>query len=452
MGIPADSEKKKEKKKNIVERFFLQNLVLIDRKFSLWIRGSFVLCTTYNHRNIMATFSLTKRWILCSTTVPIVSYLQLRKQQESSCRPLLRTQCDAVPVSSSQDTRTSVIASSSSSFGSHATYPANNPTEDRAVMYEDGGYRMATVFDGHGGWKVSEFASKTLVPLVLKKLSKLRTNQLLDDVMVDDVILSSFQEIENAYISSIEQAYQEGTGSVANVGSCVGMVLKKGNRLTVANAGDCRTVLGSEINVGGGNKYVATRLSRDHNARVPLEVTILKQQHPGEEDQVVRCHKHNPSACYVKGRLQLSRSLGDLYLKHHRFNAKEGQPRSMGRHIPHPYTPPYVSAIPDMTHVRLDPEHDRFVIVASDGVWDFLSDEEAVAIVGECIRQQPNIAQTATTKQQSIGKVAAEVLVEATLRRAAQECGMTYEALLSLPPGKQRRSRHDDTTAVIMFF
>ena len=27
-----------------------------------------------------------------------------------------------------------------------------------------------------------------------------------------------------------------------------------------------------------------------------------------------------------------------------------------------------------------------FVIVASDGLWDFLSDEEAVAIVGDCIK------------------------------------------------------------------
>ena len=392
----------------------------------------------------MATISLTKRFLVCSSTIPMASYLHLRKQ-ESFNRSW--THCDALSVPL-QDP--SVIASSSSSFGSYATYPANNPSEDRAVLYEEGGYRMATVFDGHGGWKVSEYASKTLVPLVLKKMSKLRSNQLLDDVMVDDIVLSSFQEIENAYISSVEQAYQEGTGSVANVGSCVGMVMKKGNRLTVANAGDCRTVLGSEI-ISGGHKYVATRLSRDHNARVPLEVTMLKRQHPGEEDQVVRCHKHNPSACYVKGRLQLTRSLGDLYLKHHRFNAKEGLPRSMGRRIPDPYTPPYVSAVPDMTHVRLDPNHDRFVIVASDGVWDFLSDEEAVAIVGECIRQQPPTSSTVTTKQ-SIGKVAAEVLVEATLRRAAQECGMTYEALLSLPPGKQRRSRHDDTTAVVMFF
>jgi pyruvate dehydrogenase phosphatase len=249
------------------------------------------------------------------------------------------------------------------------------------------------------------------------------------------------------------------------------MVVKRGNRLTVANAGDCRTVMGSQIN----NTYYATRLSRDHNARVALEVAHLERQHPGEDD-VVRCHKNNPSACYVKGRLQLTRSLGDLYLKNTRFNAKEGQPRAMGRHIPDPYTPPYVSHLPDMTHVRLDPQ-DKFAIVASDGVWDFLSDEEAVRIVGDCLSSGGAQGKSVPEKQLpgsgagsgtgsgigsgstgstgggvSVSDLAASILVEATLRRAADECGMTYEQLLALPPGKHRRSRHDDTTVVVLLF
>ena len=325
-----------------------------------------------------------------------------------------------------------VISHSSSLLGSRATYPANNPLEDRDVMIQDGEYRVGIVFDGHGGWHVSDFASKHLPPLVLKKLSKVRNSAATDDAVIDAAITSSFQEIEDAYIASIAHAYDNGFGSVAKVGSCVGMVVKKGNRLTVANAGDCRSVMGTLID----HDYYATRLSRDHNARVPLEVANLQRQHPGEDD-VVRCHKNNPSACYVKGRLQLTRSLGDLYLKNGRFNAKEGQPRAMGRHIPDPYTPPYVSHMPDMTHVRLNPQ-DKFVIVASDGVWDFLSDEEAVKIVGEQLQQS------------SGAQVAASVLVEATLRRAADECGMTYEQLLALPPGKHRRSRHDDTTAVVL--
>lgn len=363
-----------------------------------------------------------------------------------------RSRCDGAlaPTDLSAD----VISHSSSLLGSRATYPANHPLEDRDVMIEAGDYRLGIVFDGHGGWNVSDYASKNLPPLVLKKLSELRHGAA-DDAVIDEAIASSFQEIEDAYIASIANAYDNGFGSVAKVGSCVGMALKKGNRLTIANAGDCRSVMGSQLN----DTYYATRLSRDHNARVPLEVANLQRQHPGEDD-VVRCHKNNPSACYVKGRLQLTRSLGDLYLKNGRFNAKEGQPRSMGRHIPDPYTPPYVSHRPDMTHVRLDPQ-DKFVIVASDGVWDFLSDEEAVRIVGDCLsnNQPPHHAPGASRNSSSssssgasASEVAARVLVEATLRRAAEECGMSYEQLLALPPGKHRRSRHDDTTAVVLLF
>lgn len=295
------------------------------------------------------------------------------------------------------------------------------------------GYRVAVVFDGHGGWNVSNYASTALPPGVLKKLAALRSDA--DDGAVDAAVRAAFQDVEAAYVAGVEDVYSRGAGAVAKVGSCVGMVLAKGGRLTVANAGDCRTVLGSADH----GAYYATRLSRDHNARVPLEVVLLQRQHPGEEADVVRCHRDNPSACYVKGRLQLTRSLGDLYLKYPRFNAKEGQPRSMGRRIPDPYTPPYVSHLPDMTHVRLDPTRDKFVIVASDGVWDFLPDEEAVAVVGRCLDESGGSADAA-----------AAALVEATLRRAAVECGLTYEQLLALPPGKHRRSRHDDTTAVVM--
>jgi serine/threonine protein phosphatase PrpC len=34
---------------------------------------------------------------------------------------------------------------------------------------------------------------------------------------------------------------------------------------------------------------------------------------------------------------------------------------------------------------------DRFVIVASDGLWDFLSDEEAVAVVEESIKRNDKV-------------------------------------------------------------
>lgn len=47
---------------------------------------------------------------------------------------------------------------------------------------------------------------------------------------------------------------------------------------------------------------------------------------------------------------------------------------------------------------------------------------------------------------------AANRVVERTLEMAAKESNMSIEDLKRLPEGNQRRSRHDDTTAVVIYF
>lgn len=36
--------------------------------------------------------------------------------------------------------------------------------------------------------------------------------------------------------------------------------------------------------------------------------------------------------------------------------------------------------------------------------------------------------------------------------KAADNCNFTLEGLQALPLGRHRRSRHDDTTAIVMYF
>jgi pyruvate dehydrogenase phosphatase len=83
----------------------------------------------------------------------------------------------------------------------------------------------------------------------------------------------------------------------------------------------------------------------------------------------------------------------------------------------------------------------RFLILASDGVWDFLSDQEAVEVVSQSVD-----AHGGSTEH------AAADLVEATLSRAAELNNMTVGELKAIPAGSERRKRYDDTTAVVMFF
>lgn len=74
------------------------------------------------------------------------------------------------------------------------------------------------------------------------------------------------------------------------------------NSLHVANAGDCEGVLLS------ANEAAMTNLRL--NAGESFEQARLVKEFPGEPDIFV-CG----GACYVKGRLQPTRSFGDFYLK-----------------------------------------------------------------------------------------------------------------------------------------
>ena len=117
-------------------------------------------------------------------------------------------------------------------------------------------------------------------------------------------------------------------------------------------------------------------LSRDHNAREPYEQARLAAAHPRERlDALVQCVR--PGVCYVKGRLQPTRALGDLYLKQSAWATGEGQ----GGEV---FAPPYITATPEVTIRQMDvvgPDGDCFVVLASDGLWDLMSSQEAVDLV-----------------------------------------------------------------------
>jgi len=217
-----------------------------------------------------------------------------------------------------------------------ATYDANNPSEDRCIPSQVvKGWNCAAIFDGHGGWQVSEFASKTIFTELDKNL--VDDNMEVTDTKKDSlsqILIQTFTDVEKKYLASVLHSFKLGYGEVAKVGCCALVVMKKDNHLIAANCGDCRAILATQSKPGVGipalvstPSFVATRLTNDHNAREPVEQEKLFREHPNEAD-VVRCHPNNPQACYVKGRLQLTRALGDAYLKYKEFNGTPGLHKS----------------------------------------------------------------------------------------------------------------------------
>ncbi|OQR85410.1 protein phosphatase 2C [Achlya hypogyna] len=311
-----------------------------------------------------------------------------------------------------------------------ASYRANYPIEDRFVVQTNKQEVFAAVIDGHGGWQVAEYTHGHLIENVKNEIDQLH------DATAAKVRIS----IQHGYIRTERQlkeallpAFQLGFGQVNRVGACTMLAYLRGSLLVLANAGDIRGVLATSDPEG---RLLAVPLSNDHNAKILAEKERLAHEHPNEANIVVCKH---PESCYVKGGLQPTRALGDFAFKYPEFNASAvTTERGGGRHIAAPYTPPYVDAIPE-TRAHVLNAADKFLILGSDGVWDFLENDEAVAIVQEHI---------AAGKKTEAGRV----LVERVIARAAELKGKTLKEFAALPPGKERRRVHDDTTVVILFF
>jgi pyruvate dehydrogenase phosphatase len=268
---------------------------------------------------------------------------------------------------------------------------------------------FAAVLDGHGGWQAAEFAVRLALLSQMFRIDSQKVSQkstLWQNIQAEifsrpaaaqqghrqaDAIGAAmergYERTDRAFMTAIKPAFDLGFGQVSSVGCCAVSAVMTDSFIVVANAGDCRAVVGSHgrlqqqanssaphplASSGAVLKpktdpsgWSAITLSQDHNCRHDSLQMELKAAHPDEEDIVV-CR--SPTSCYVKGRLQPTRALGDLYLKHSEFNGKPGT-RLYGRHVKAPYTPPYITATPEVRVHQLQPQSDAFLILACDGIW-----------------------------------------------------------------------------------
>lgn len=109
------------------------------------------------------------------------------------------------------------------------------------------------------------------------------------------------------------------------------------------------------------------------------EVQRILSEHPTEESRSCLAYGR------LLGRLAPLRALGDFQFKMTREELVEIF-KFMPKYSPFStsLTPPYLSAEPEVFHYKLDPS-DRFIVLASDGLWDMLSNDDVVQLVGSYI-------------------------------------------------------------------
>lgn len=225
------------------------------------------------------------------------------------------------------------------------------------------------VFDGHGrrGECVADFAMHE-IPNRLRNHPKYQSNL--------------HQAFVETYLSVDADIKQRAEIEPCHSGSTACVAVLQDSKLTVSNVGDSRAVIGRRISEQGGGtskakyslpggptvylprmRYDSISLTKDQNAKNPVEKRrviksggfVAEPREPGLPARI-----YLDKECTLVG-LAMSRSLGDHNMK------------QIG-----------VIANPVITH-HMVTDQDEFLILASDGVWEFISSEEAVRIVGDCL-------------------------------------------------------------------
>lgn len=169
------------------------------------------------------------------------------------------------------------------------------------------------------------------------------------------------QEMKEHYLrlQKYEQA-EKGDGFTAdNVGCTAICVLVRKTDIIAANAGDSRAVL-----CRAGN---AVELSFDHKPASDTEKSRIEAAGGYLED--------TPGGARVNGNLNLSRAIGDLEYKKREDLKPEEQ---------------IICSTPDFVNEELTAE-DEFIVLACDGVWDVMTNQDVCDFVRPRLQQQMDV-------------------------------------------------------------
>lgn len=196
-------------------------------------------------------------------------------------------------------------------------------------------YDFFAVFDGHGGSQVAQACRERLHQLVEEEATRDRMREVGWERMME----LCFARMDNEVADN---------AAVKTVGSTAVVAVVSSSEVVVANCGDSRAVMGR-----GGEAFA---LSKDHKPDRPDEEKRIE----AAGGKVIDWNGHR-----VLGVLATSRSIGDQYLR------------------------PYVICTPEVT-VTDRTNKDEFLILASDGLWDVLSNENACQVVRNCLGRKTN--------------------------------------------------------------
>ena len=220
-------------------------------------------------------------------------------------------------------------------------------------------YIYMSVCDGHGveGHFVSDFI-KEILPYDMSenlKFFNILTDNEKEKEKIFDVIKETFINANEKLVSNEE------INSLFSGSTCVSVIYTP-EKLFVPNIGDSRAVLGRLINKET-NEYKAIELSRDHKPTEKDEEKRILENDGRIQPFIEDGEFVGPQRVWIKEDevpgLAMTRSFGD------RMAATVG-----------------VISEPEIKEYIFNP-NDKFMIIASDGIWEFISSQECINIIKE---------------------------------------------------------------------
>uniref|UniRef100_A0A8C4SGT2 Putative pyruvate dehydrogenase phosphatase isoenzyme 2 n=1 Tax=Erpetoichthys calabaricus TaxID=27687 RepID=A0A8C4SGT2_ERPCA len=373
--------------------------------------------------------------------------------------------------------------------------PANSPTEDRrsvATCMQTKGM-MFGVFDGHAGFACAQAVSERLLYYIAMAL--MPQKNLVDiEFAVEHMkpvlpILQwykhsndyIYRESASLYIDQLRVFWQELIDSDNAEGLSKKDALSHAfKRLDSDISLEAQIPLNNDLMKNTAIQvallaplWSSLPLTNDHNALNEAEVLRVLSEHPMEEKDTVIVENR------LLGLLMPFRAFGDVRFKWSKDlqksileNGFDLESLNIQQYSPPNYhTPPYLKVEPEVTYHRLRPQ-DKFLILASDGLWDMLSNEEAVMLVAEHLTGiHANEPVSTSEKQVSLGEMHSLLIKRRTRTVPPYDTNVATHlirhaigtneykeieqerlaAMVSLPDDLARMYRDDITVTVVYF-
>lgn len=183
------------------------------------------------------------------------------------------------------------------------------------------------VFDGHNGYEVADFCKAHLGSIVRQELNTTKT--------VERSLESAVIKLDQSGSRDVDLPHTKDVGSTA----CV--VLVTDSDIWFVNVGDSRAIVRTD--------GVTKQMTIDHKPTLKSEADRVTK-HGG-------FISNTDGTWRINGRLNVSRSIGDWSMR------------------------PFIISSPTVSHFQREGKRHEFLIIASDGLFDVMTNEEVALMI-----------------------------------------------------------------------